>query len=485
MIENISSGQANYGTYVTEVLQQNVLWTEPSPASGQDLPDKLKRHLRQEQDLLDQANLITGKERVEIAWNQLSDDWKKAFIDPITKGLKVYFDHQAVCGVPEGQWVDPHRILPSRFVLTNKGGSTLEEASLKARWVFGGHRDPDAGKYPTSSPTVSLIGHNLLNFVAVQKGWKVAYEDVSAAFLQGQELPPGREIYVKIPKGYPDEAMEQLRQWLGPNMRPDLAKLLKGGFGLPESPRLWYLEYKKTLLELGGRELRLLPGFFVFENEKGELIGMACIHVDDTRYAGAPEADAIWESLHQRLNFGKKRLAVDGWTKFCGRFERQDPETLEMFYCMDEYCLTIPFVEERAPGDEVSALTAVERKAISSVIGQLAWAARQCRPDLCFGCSHVQQLAGQQCPSALKWLNRVVKRARMLMEVPVKNLKCGLDEVVFLAVSDAAYASQPGGGSQGGLMVGIANPLIQVKPHMVTFLECQSSRLQRVVLNVS
>ena len=260
VIENISSGQANYGTYVTEVLQQNVLWTEPSPASGQDLPDKLKRHLRQEQDLLDQANLITGKERVEIAWNQLSDDWKKAFIDPITKGLKVYFDHQAVCGVPEGQWVDPHRILPSRFVLTNKGGSTLEEASLKARWVFGGHRDPDAGKYPTSSPTVSLIGHNLLNFVAVQKGWKVAYEDVSAAFLQGQELPPGREIYVKIPKGYPDEAMEQLRQWLGPNMRPDLAKLLKGGFGLPESPRLWYLEYKKTLLELGGRNFAFYLG---------------------------------------------------------------------------------------------------------------------------------------------------------------------------------------------------------------------------------
>ena len=69
----------------------------------------------------------------------------------------------------------------------------------------------------------------------------------------------------------------------------------------------------------------------------------------NTRYAGAPEADTIWESLHQRLNFGKKRLAVDGWTKFCGRFERQDPETLEMFYCMDEYYLTIPFVEERTP----------------------------------------------------------------------------------------------------------------------------------------
>ena len=71
---------------------------------------------------------------------------------------------------------------------------------------------------------------------------------------------------------------------------------------------------------LGGRELRLLPGFFVFENVKGELIGMACIHVDDTRYAGSEEAEPIWAALHQRLNFGKKRLAVDGWTKFCGRF---------------------------------------------------------------------------------------------------------------------------------------------------------------------
>ena len=46
------------------------------------------------------------------------------------------------------------------------------------------------------------------------------------------------------------------------------------------------------------------------------------------------------------------------------------------------------------------------------------------------------------------------------MEMPIRHLGCELEEVVFLAVSDAAYASQPGGGSQGGLMVGIANPLI-------------------------
>ena len=96
-------------------------------------------------------------------------------------------------------------MLSSGFVLTNRGGPTLAEAELKARWIFGGHRDPDAGLYATSSPTASVLGHNLLNFVAVQERWVVHYEDVSAAFLQGKELPRKEKMYVKVPHGYPPE----------------------------------------------------------------------------------------------------------------------------------------------------------------------------------------------------------------------------------------------------------------------------------------
>lgn len=482
VIENINQGTANYGQDVTEVLQQHVLWTEPSAAAkAAELETNLQEHLRKDQEVLDGANLVTGKDRVEYTWSKLDAAWKEAFIEPIVDGFKVYFDHQALQGVPEGQWVEPRRILPSRMVLTNKGGKDLASAKLKARWVFGGHRDPDAGQYPTSSPTVSLVGHNLLNFVAVQKGWVVAYEDVSAAFLQGQELPEGREIYVRIPQGYPLEAMSKLREMIGPNMRDDLVKLVKGGFGLPESPHLWYLEYRGTLLQLGGRELRLLPGFFVFNNTKGELIGLACIHVDDTRYTGSAEAEPIWEELHRRLRFGKKRLATDGWTKFCGRFEKQHPATFEMEYDMHEYCTNIPLVTERKAEDMERPLEEHERKAISSVVGQLAWAARQCRPDLSYGCSHVQQLAGQKDLSALTWLNKVVRRSQQFLIQRIKNLGCDLEQVVFLSVSDAAYAAQPNGGSQGGLLIGVANPNIQDRESPMVILETQSSRLQRVV----
>ena len=87
--------------------------------------------------------------------------------------------------------------------------------------------------------------------------------------------------------------------------RDDLAQLTKGGFGLPESPRSWYLEYRNTLIDIGGRELKLIPGFFCFYHPDGRLRAMACIHVDDTRYAGDVTAHEIWTELHDRLDFGK------------------------------------------------------------------------------------------------------------------------------------------------------------------------------------
>ena len=483
VIADMESGSnEGYGEAVTQVLQHYALWTAPAgPAQVDKLVDKGEVQLKADDQLLDETKLLTGKMRLEYQWNQLHEEWKKAYVEPIKKAYKVYLEHDAVEGVPEGQWIEPRRILPSRLVLTNKGEKNLAGAELKARWIFGGHRDPDAGQYLTSSPTVSLIGHNLLNAIAVQKKWVICYEDVSAAFLQGQKLPEEREIYVKVPKGYPDEALDYLVQGLGKNVRQDVVKLTKGGFGLPESPRLWYLEYKRTLLSLGAREMKLLPGFFVFYDARGQLEALACIHVDDTRYAGAPTADRIWKALHERLDFGKKRMATEGWSKFCGRFERQDPQTYELYYSMENYCKDIPLVREREKDDMERPVTDAERKMIASVVGQLAWAARQCRYDLCYGCSHVQQLVGEGNAQALTMLNKVVRRSKQNVVVKVGQLGCPLEEVVFLSISDAAYGSQPRGGSQGGVMVAMAHPDVQRGTAPVVVLEGMSAKLQRVV----
>ena len=100
-------------------------------------------------------------------------------------------------------------------MLTNRGGEELAKAEPKTRWVFGGHRDPDAGLYATSAPTASTLAHNLLNFTAVQHGWTVHFEDVSAAILQGKALPRTEKVYVRVPHGCPPEVLEYLVSELG------------------------------------------------------------------------------------------------------------------------------------------------------------------------------------------------------------------------------------------------------------------------------
>ncbi|CAE6935722.1 FV3-083R, partial [Symbiodinium sp. KB8] len=427
---------------------------------------------------------VMGKDRVELQWRKLDASWRQAFTQPIVEAIQVYIKHEAIEAVPEDRWIPPEKILSSRFVLTNK---TKEEpdpfkCKLKGRWIIGGHKDSEAGMHPTASPTASLLGQNLVNFLAVQFGWAVTYEDVTAAFLQGRPLPPEREVYVRLPKeDYPKEIYDLIRLFVGPGARVDMVKMTKGGFGLPESPRLWYQEYKSTLSELGLRELRLLPGVFCQMRDQGHLGAIASIHVDDTRYTGDKEAEATWERLHAKLQFGKRRQACDGWQKFCGRWERQDPTTMEIFYKMDDYVKEIPLLPPRPPGDPMLPLTEYEKKLISSTVGQLMWAGRQARFDLLYGTSHGQQLAGTGDPLALEALNKVVRRAREDVPLVVKRLGVPMDQWCVVTASDAAYGAQPRGASQGGFVIMIGDRRIANGPSNVAILEVQSAKIQRVV----
>ena len=427
-----------------------------------------------------EAKLVTGKQRLEYRWQSLDEDWQKAFKEPILKAVKVYFDHAAVSGVGKDVVVDPRKILTSRFVLTNKGGENLSEAELKGRWIFGGHRDQDLGKYQTMAPTASLLGHNLLNFVVVQMGWEVQYEDVSAAFLQGKRLPEGREVYVKIPQGYPQYVNDYIREMLGVERRDDLLRLDKGGFGLSESPRLWYLEYKGTLKDIGVNELKLIPGMFRAFHPDGRLRAVVCIHVDDTRYTGDETAQQLWDELHRRLKFGQYRKATEGKTKFCGRYEQQNPITKEFTYSMQDYIQKIPDVLQY-DGDKEAKLTDDERLRLSSLLGQINWAARQGRYDLSYGVSHCQQMIGLGKKEAMDWAKKLWKRAQEPVEVKIPVLGCSLEDVLVISASDAAFAAQPNGGSQGGVTCLLAHPDVLTKEAPVAIVEAQSMKIQRIV----
>ena len=90
-----------------------------------NIVDKSEEYASGEVKAALEAQIVTGKLRVEYQWQKLSEEWRKAYEGPLVKAVKVYFDHQAIDGVPKDIIVDPRKILGSRFVLTNKGGELL------------------------------------------------------------------------------------------------------------------------------------------------------------------------------------------------------------------------------------------------------------------------------------------------------------------------------------------------------------------------
>lgn len=75
----------------------------------------------------------------------------------------------------------------------------------------------------------------------VGKRWRGYGGDITAAFLQGEPLPRDKPLYIWLPKKMPEEVVKYVEGKLQGH-RTDLVKMVKGVFGLNESPRLWYPE---------------------------------------------------------------------------------------------------------------------------------------------------------------------------------------------------------------------------------------------------
>ena len=133
-----------YEAMLNDTIGHWTLWSSPSVHAGESTLVEVAATMH-EIDKEGVTEVGTGKARVEYKWSGLDTTWQQAYVEPLKKALKVYLDHGGIKGVPKGTMVEPSRVLSSRFVLTNKGGTLLQDAVLKARWIIGGHRDPRCG----------------------------------------------------------------------------------------------------------------------------------------------------------------------------------------------------------------------------------------------------------------------------------------------------------------------------------------------------
>ena len=98
---------------------------------------------------------------------------------------------------------------------------------------------------------------------------------------------------------------------------------------------------------------------------------------------------------------------------------------------MDQYAERLVDPPQRPRGQE-HPLLPNERKWIGTLCGQLNWMATQCRADLAFGVSRIQQLAGVADPAALVELKLLVDRARTPVTVKFEKLGCEVKDMVVV-----------------------------------------------------
>ena len=320
---------------------------------------------------------------------------KGEFYKSDAKEWQSFLDTGAVVVIPpnDAYHIPKDRIFSraARYVRTNKALTEEEGLIAKSRIVLPGDVDPDGdvpveeGGFRTDAPTCPQVAFHLLCSQAVLKKRKIGSFDCKTAFLTGKGHD--RDIYCRPP-----------REGL-PGVEPgSLLKIVKGAYGLREAPRLWYLRAREILLEAGFEEMQAAKACFcLYENgPKGERknVGMLVLHVDDAAFAGeGPVWKKAMQYLRSKFTIGKEEY--DDFT-FLGRHVHQNKD-FSIDIDQHEYVKGLESVkvsrERRGKGK--SPLTAKELHDYRSIVGQLAWPARESMPQLAYAVSDLQQKVAQ------------------------------------------------------------------------------------------
>ena len=144
--------------------------------------------------------------------------------------------------------------------------------------------------------------------------------DVSCAFLRGKPREVQEPLFFEPPsRGLPGIEKDAL------------IEIVKGVFGLPDSPRGWWKELCETLQEDSWTSLKLDRAFFCLRDCSGHVIGMIIVHVDDVLRATDTSHQAVSHISRLLSKYDikdVKRADDDGGVLNCGKRVRPVPEDM-------------------------------------------------------------------------------------------------------------------------------------------------------------
>ncbi|CAE7901478.1 GIP [Symbiodinium sp. KB8] len=402
----------------------------------------------------------------------LSD--RLAFIEAKRKELGSFFTNSVWEFATEAE-APAGRILKAHFILKwSKNSDGTPRA--KARLIIQGFRDPDAlaGLVDSTSPTLSRLGRTTLFSLTTLKQWTTFVADVSTAFLQGREHAPSRTLWVRLPA--------DARQLLGITDPKVCMRLKKPMYGLCDAPRAWFDEASRRLEQAGFVKHPLDACLFLYYAP--DLRCAIGLHVDDLLGTTAPEnRKHIKESLIELFSFRDFHEDQDAF-EFLGVSMSKEAHGGHSCGHGNYLAKLKPITLDKGRlANHDSPVTDKERTQLRALLGALQWAATQTSPHLQ---AMTSMLAGEVPKATIATIlaaNKALRFAKNNSDVKLQYAPLGatVEDITFVAYSDAAFACRTDLSSQGGYLICLSpKTVLDGKVCGYHLLDWRSFKLPRV-----
>ena len=320
----------------------------------------------------------------------------------------------------------------------------------KARLVCRGDRDPDLLELCRDAPTLTRAGLMcILQIAASMSQWFLFNADITGAFLQGDQSLASRSdaLYLRQP-----------REGLPGLVAGQLLLVVRGIFGLANSPRLFWRFLRDTLLKLGFIQSVLDKALF-FYYQSGRLVLVMGAHVDDLLGTGVPGlADKVIDKIKAAFDFGAWADArQDVVLEYGGKQIRKLPDgrvkLSQESFCKAITVTPVPRWRSAKPNDP---LNRSELTDLRSAGGCLHWLTGQTRPDLAASTS--LNMAGQPTVSNLMQINSLLREAQRPADWGIHFAPVDLAKGKIVVFSDASWGNTEDLGSQAGYLTFFAGP---------------------------
>ena len=369
--------------------------------------------------------------------------------------------------------IDPARILAARVCYRDKHAATpWLEIKPKARIVCRGDADPDLLELRRDAPTLTRLGLMLiLQLAASGVGWFIVCADITGAFLQGdQSLAKRKEpLFIRQP-----------REGLPGLLPGQLLLVVRGIFGLANSPRLFWRFLRDSLNKLGFVQSTLDKALFIYYEDHKPILVLGA-HVDDLVCAGCPKrADRVLQKVRDTFDFGDWHDSRQESKLVYGGKEISVLEDGTVTLSQEAFirALTLTPVPKWRTLMKDASLTAAEITELKSGGGCLHWLIGQTRPDLAAGTS--LNMSGSPSVTNLLEINKLLKEAMKSQDWKLRFVPIDLQRARIVAFSDASWANAEDLKSQAGYLVFITGPeVFTTAGDRANLVEWRSHRIRR------